>query len=84
MQRGLINHLDLTVSDLEASCVFYDKVLSRLGYTRTSDYEGAVPCWAITCSAVTLSIGLHRANVATPHDRHWVGLSSGIPSCQPR
>jgi catechol 2,3-dioxygenase-like lactoylglutathione lyase family enzyme len=73
MQRGFINHLDLTVSNLEASCAFYDKVLARLGYARTTEYAGEVPVWVLQSPGST-SIGLHRAKVATPHNRHAVGL----------
>lgn len=74
MMRGFINHLDLTVSDLEVSAVFYDKVLGRLGYLRTSEYEGSVPCWVLSVCSSVLSIGLHKAKVETPHDKFSVGL----------
>ncbi|MDB5969753.1 MAG: glyoxalase/bleomycin resistance protein/dioxygenase [Hydrocarboniphaga sp.] len=74
MQNGFINHLDLSVADLAISSVFYDKVLGRLGYTRTSEYEGEVPCWVRARAGATLSIGLHQARLATPHNRYSVGL----------
>ena len=74
MLRGFINHLDLTVSDLEVSTAFYDKVLGRLGYSRTSEYEGDVPCWVLSSGSSVLSIGLHKAKVDTPHNRFSVGL----------
>lgn len=74
MQRGFINHLDLTVTDLEASCTFYDAVLGRLGYQRTGEYAGDVPCWVLAQSGVTFSIGLHKARVATRHNRYAPGL----------
>jgi catechol 2,3-dioxygenase-like lactoylglutathione lyase family enzyme len=48
MQRGLINHLDLTVSDLARSTAFYDKVLGHLGYQRSTEYQGEVPCWVLS------------------------------------
>jgi catechol 2,3-dioxygenase-like lactoylglutathione lyase family enzyme len=74
MQRGFINHLDLTVSDVALSTAFYDKVLGRLGYTRTGEYAGDVPCWVLAQSGVTLSFGLHKAKVETPHNRYAAGL----------
>jgi catechol 2,3-dioxygenase-like lactoylglutathione lyase family enzyme len=74
MLRGSINHLDLTVADLDVSSAFYDKVLGRLGYTRTSEYEGNVPCWVLSSSNSAVSIGLHKSRVATPHNRFSVGL----------
>ena len=45
--HGLPNHLDLTVSDLARSSVFYDLVLTTLGYVRSSEYAGDVPCWVM-------------------------------------
>jgi glyoxylase I family protein len=74
MHSGLINHLDLTVTDLAVSCDFYDKVLGRLGYLRSSEYAGVVPCWVLSRSGATLSIGLHEATASAPHDRYSAGL----------
>lgn len=62
MRRGSINHIDLTVSDLAVSSAYYDKVLGKLGYTRSSQYEGEVPCWELSSASSTLSIGLHPRN----------------------
>ena len=74
MRRGLINHLDLTVSNLTASCAFYDKVLGKFGYARSAEYAGDVPCWVLAASGAAVSIGLHQAKLATPHDRYSIGL----------
>jgi catechol 2,3-dioxygenase-like lactoylglutathione lyase family enzyme len=74
MRNGLINHLDLTVTDLAVSSAFYDKVLGKLGYKRTSQYAGEVPCWAQSLAGSGVSIGLHQAQVATPHNRFAAGL----------
>lgn len=74
MQRGLINHLDLTVSDLAVSCAFYDKILGKIGYIRSSQYAGEVPCWEIASTDTTFSIGLHAATSNAPHDRYSAGL----------
>ena len=35
MARGSINHIALTVSDLERSTAFYDKVFEFIGFKRT-------------------------------------------------
>lgn len=74
MQRGFINHLDLTVSDLAVSCVFYDKVLGKIGYARSSQYGGAVPCWDLQNSSSAFSIGLHGAKSGGAHCRLAPGL----------
>ena len=37
--RGLIHHIDLTVSDKERSRPFYDAVLGFLGYRRSADND---------------------------------------------
>ncbi len=74
MRNGLINHLDLTVTDLARSSAFYDKVLGRLGYKRTSEYEGDVPCWELSTAESQFSVGLHKAKDPTPHNRYAVGL----------
>ncbi len=75
MTRGLLNHLDLTVTDLPRSAAFYDQVLAELGYSRSSQYAGEVPCWAIGGGSVgEFSIGLHSARTGRAHDRHSSGL----------
>ena len=74
MQHGFINHLDLTVTDLTVSRAFYDRILARLGYARTTDYAGDVPCWQLDREGVNLGIGLHEAKTAATHDRYLPGL----------
>jgi glyoxylase I family protein len=74
MRRGLINHIDLTVSDLAASTAFYSRLLGELGYKQSTQYAGDVPCWEISHSGSTISIGLHQAESGTPHDRYAAGL----------
>jgi glyoxylase I family protein len=74
MLRGAINHLDLTVSVLSVSTAFYDKVLGRLGYLRSAEYAGDIPCWILGGADGNSSIGLHLARVDTPHNRNAPGL----------
>lgn len=37
--RGLVHHIDLTVSDLVRSRAFYEAVLGFLGYRRAADHD---------------------------------------------
>lgn len=37
--RGLVHHIDLTVTDKERSRRFYDAVLGFFGYCRSADYD---------------------------------------------
>lgn len=74
MRRGAINHFDLTVSDLDRSVAFYDAVLGHLGWQRSTEYAGSVPCWELCNAASALSIGLHQARNQAPHDRYSTGL----------
>lgn len=73
--HGLPNHLDLTVSDLARSSAFYDLVLTTLGYAKSGEYAGDVPCWVIADGAGgAFSIGLHQARSDRTHDRYSTGL----------
>ena len=73
--RGFLNHIDLTVADLDRSIEFYDAVLSILGYARTNLYEGGAPCWAIADgSGSGFSMALKPARSDAAHDRYSVGL----------
>lgn len=72
---GAPHHLDLTVSDIEASVTFYDTVLDRLGYRRTGQYAGGAPCWLYAATdSPMFSIALHQAKTQTGHDRYSPGL----------
>ena len=74
MPLGFPHHLDLTVTDLPRSIAFYDRVLGELGYSRTGEYAGDVPCWALTTSGPCFSIGLHAARSNVAHDRYAAGF----------
>jgi catechol 2,3-dioxygenase-like lactoylglutathione lyase family enzyme len=74
MPSGFPHHLDLTVTDLARSIAFYDIVLGKLGYTRSSDYAGDVPCWALETSGPPFNIGLHVARSSAAHDRYAAGF----------
>lgn len=74
MPRGFPHHLDLTVTDLSGSSAFYDKVLGELGYARTGEYAGDVPCWALKTEGPCFSIGLHVARSDVEHDRYAAGF----------
>ena len=37
--RGLVHHIDLTVTDKARSRAFYDAVLGFMGYRRAADYD---------------------------------------------
>jgi glyoxylase I family protein len=74
MPRGFPHHLDLTVTDLARSVVFYDKVLGELGYAPTSTYAGDVPCWVLSAGNSCFSVGLHAARNTVAHDRYAAGF----------
>jgi catechol 2,3-dioxygenase-like lactoylglutathione lyase family enzyme len=78
--RGLVHHIDLTVSDLERSRAFYDVVLTFLGYTRKADHPtGTDWDWLGDgrTGAPFHSIGVVRyggPGADAPHDRYAPGL----------
>ena len=50
-------------------------MLTTLGYARSDEYAGDVPCWVIDDGAGSaFSIGLHQARSNRAHDRYSVGL----------
>jgi len=64
-----IHHIDITVSDLDRSTAFYDRILPLMGFRRTKDApEG--PLWAGTHA----EIGLVPARSIREHDRYSPGL----------
>lgn len=70
--RGAVHHLDITVSSLERSTVFYDRWLPRMGLHRVADCaEG--PLWR----GAQVELGLQEARpgrASMPHDRYAPGL----------
>jgi catechol 2,3-dioxygenase-like lactoylglutathione lyase family enzyme len=71
MIRGLLSHVDLTVTDLQRSVGFYDRVLGRLGYRRMDGVGAGAPCWAIAdASGGFFTIALKPARTESTGDRH--------------
>jgi catechol 2,3-dioxygenase-like lactoylglutathione lyase family enzyme len=69
MAPGWLHHIDLTVSDLPRSTVFYDRILPLMGFRRIDDCaEG--PLWA----GAGMELGLQPAQAAVRHDRYAPGL----------
>jgi glyoxylase I family protein len=78
MLRGAPSHIDLTVTDLESSIAFYDRILARLGYRRMDEVGAGAPCWAISdSSGGFFTIALKPSSTKsrpTRHDRYAPGL----------
>jgi glyoxylase I family protein len=71
--RGQMHHVDLTVSDLARSGVFYDAVLGSLGYRRSRTAADGID-WDLAAGQDTCSIGIKPARNDRPHDRYSIGL----------
>ncbi|NIJ41427.1 catechol 2,3-dioxygenase-like lactoylglutathione lyase family enzyme [Parvibaculum indicum] len=75
--RGLIHHVDLTVTDVARSAPFYDAVLSFMGYRRWQEDEHGID-WEHTGTPDLLpTIGIFNASAegrAQKHNRYAPGL----------
>ena len=74
--RGLVHHIDLTVTDLERSREFYDHVLTYMGYARTNEHPNGTD-WDWQGDGPFHSIGIiaaKRTSAARAHDRFSPGL----------
>jgi glyoxylase I family protein len=74
--RGLVHHIDLTVSNVASSRQFYDRVLGYFGYERAEDHPGGSD-WNHMGSEPFHSIGIlsaRNAGAARMHDRYEPGL----------
>src|SRR5580704_15769159 len=72
--RGRIHHIDLTVTDPDASSTFYDAVLGFMGYRR-SDEDAEGIDWDLSTPGTFCSIGIKRAkDTGGTHDRSSPGL----------
>ncbi len=63
-----IEHIDLTVNDVEKSALFYEKILARLGFKRLADDEDVR--WA----NAHLSFAIRPARDRSQFDRYRAGL----------
>lgn len=74
--RGLVHHIDLTVTDVDRSRAFYDRVLGYLGYRRSQDYPDGHD-WDRQGDGPFHSLGIKRAEgsgASRVHDRYAPGL----------
>jgi glyoxylase I family protein len=81
MARGGINHLALTVRDLERSAGFYDRVLGFMGYARVEvpDHvqqlmKTRLLAWASPAGSLTIRPAKDDS-AHKPHDRNAIGLN---------
>ena len=72
--RGMVNHIDLTVRDMEVSAPFYDTLLGFLGYRRVKR-EAALQVWDLAREGQAVAgVALRAARSPHPHDRYAAGL----------
>ncbi|MEM7129432.1 MAG: VOC family protein [Chloroflexota bacterium] len=78
MIRGALSHVDLTVTELSRSQVFYDHVLRELGYKPLPEAGAGSPCWGIADTAggfFTIALQTaSREGSKQKHDRYAPGL----------
>jgi len=73
MTLGTMNHLGLTVSNLEKSEPFYEAILGFMGYQQVEKNETFIMWWLQNAGAILIS----SANPNSPnkfHDRYSPGL----------
>ena len=66
----MLDHLSITVGDLDRAQVFYDAVLGALGYPRVNRRERAIGYGERGGSLCYISIYLSSGTVV-PDNRHW-------------
>ena len=72
--RGIVHHVDLTVTDPQTSFALYDAVLRALGYELHKQDERGFD-WVLATPTGKYSIGIVRAKAgAHEHDRYTPGL----------
>lgn len=67
--RGRVHHIDITVTNLDASTNFYDFCLTEMGFRRLGDVEEG-PLWA----GDSMEVGLQASKIAGRHNRYSPGL----------
>jgi catechol 2,3-dioxygenase-like lactoylglutathione lyase family enzyme len=77
MAKLPLHHLDLSVSDLELSGSFYERLLTHFGYQRVDYSTPGEPegfDWLAPDNVGRFSIGLYMAAEGTVHSRHTPGI----------
>lgn len=69
LMKGRLHHIDITVTNLEASTSFYDFCLTEMGFRRIADVDEG-PLWA----GDAVEVGLQGSKIDSRHDRHSPGL----------
>src|SRR4029450_11181788 len=69
-----IHHLDLVVSSLERSMLFYRERLAPLGYSRVGDIVGERGETVYYIGGGDAAIGVREARVTGAYDRYRVGM----------
>jgi glyoxylase I family protein len=70
-----VDHLDLVVSDLERSLVFYQSLLEPLGYDDTSEIVGEHGERVVYLHGSGLvAVSLRQAETAGSYDRYRIGI----------
>lgn len=75
--RGLVHHIDLSVTDLARSRPFYIAVLGFMGFTEGEDYGARGADYDLHADGAFCSIGIRVSegpNAARTHDRYAPGL----------
>ena len=73
MILGTMNHLALTVSDLERSAVFYQVVLGFMGYQQVEKNDNFIMWWSKDAGAI-LIYAANPDSLNKVHDRYSPGL----------
>jgi glyoxylase I family protein len=77
MQRGVVHHVDLSVTDLARSKPFYEQVLGFMGYAAGQDYGARGQDYDLITPRGFSSIGIRVSegpNAQRAHDRYAPGL----------
>ena len=74
MRASGVHHVDLVVSSIERSLLFYRDLLGPIGFTRIGEVEGerGETIWYLGCA--NASVGLRQAQSLGGIDRYRLGL----------
>jgi glyoxylase I family protein len=71
--RGLMHHLDITLQDVSHSALFYEPVLTFMGYRRSRTRPDLIG-WDLQAPYGVVSVDIRAARTPQKHDRYSCGL----------